>query len=90
MASPTPTFAEVGWERITIDPDRHEVTLDVGSRELGDKLFTTFQSVASANSRKSMFEGSAFVGSIERLLPEDACEVADAVFEFLYGVILVH
>lgn len=35
-----------------------------------------------------MFEGSAFVGRIERLLPEDAREVADAVFEFLYGVIL--
>ena len=80
-------YAEVDWDCITVEPDRDEATLGVGSRELVDKLFATFQSVASANSRKSMFEGSAFVGSIEKLSPEDALELADAVFEILYNAI---
>lgn len=80
-------YAEVDWDCITVNPDRDEVTLGAGSRELVDKLFATFRSLASANSKKSMFEGSAFVGSIEKLSPEDALELADAVFEILYGAI---
>lgn len=80
-------YAEVDWDCITVDPDRDEATLGDGSRELVDKLFATFQSLASANSKKSMFEGSAFVGSIGRLSPADALELADAVFETLHRAI---
>lgn len=80
-------YAEVDWDCITVDPDRDEATLGSGSRELVDKLFTTFQLLASANSKKSMFEGNAFVGSIDKLSPEDAIELADAVFEILYTAI---
>lgn len=79
-------YAEVDWDCITVEPDHDEVTLGAGSRELVDKLFATFQSVASANSTKSMFEGSAFIGSIEWLLPNDALELADTMFEILGAI----
>jgi hypothetical protein len=77
-------YVELHWDCISIDPHgENHVQGDQGT-ELVRAMFQTYQSVAGRISGKSLFSGSSFVGSVDRLFPELAYELADRFFAMLY------
>jgi hypothetical protein len=77
-------YATLEWDCITVDANCDESVRGDKSRELVSEMFSLFQQHCVAETGQPMFEGSAFVGSIERLLPETACALADEFFGRLY------
>lgn len=78
--------ARMDWDWITVNPAFDGVPCDDDESKLVDRLFKTFQANVTS-SPKAMFDGSAFVGHIEKLSLEDAHALADAIFELLYGAL---
>jgi hypothetical protein len=83
-------YVRVCWDCISISPqeDKH---VRGQSRELMHAMFkdfqTTckeFQTTAGSAGGKPYFFGSAFVGSVDNLLPPSARKLADHLFERLY------
>lgn len=77
-------YVLLDWDCISI-----EKRCDVGVRgkpsgPIVDTLFATFQRLAKRDPTKATFQGTSFVGTIERLLPETAREIADEFFVLLY------
>lgn len=79
------TYVKLNWDCITISPD-HEGYLfgDDDGRAFGQNLFRQFQEHARRAPGKPMFTGGAFVGWIEKLLPETARNLAEAFYRKLY------
>lgn len=55
-----------------------------GSNELSKAMFATSQRLAIHDSRKPMYQGSPFVGTVEGLDPSTAFAIADEFFVTLF------
>ena len=77
-------FARLRWDCISIDPRFESHVQDRAGDELVYVMFALFQRLASGAPGNPLFEGKSFVGYIDRLLPELACELAEAFFGMLY------
>jgi len=72
-------LVELSWDCISQD-NRHD---DTRGTEHLDAMFARFQKRSYPSSTRPIFFGSAFVGSIDRLLPEVAMDIADEIFKVL-------
>ncbi len=77
-------YATLEWDCITVDASCDESVRRDRSMEFVREMFSVFQQHCVAETGRPIFEGSAFLGSIERLLPETACALADEFFGRLY------
>lgn len=77
-------YVELNWDCISIDPRGEEHVQGERGTELVKAMFRTYQSVASRIPGKSLFAGTCFVGTVDNLDPELACELADRLFAMLY------
>ena len=78
-------LADLHWDCWSIDPDDEAHVRDSRGDTLMRALFRCYQGfVKGADPGKSEFFGSGFVGSIERLSPAVARQIADAYFWRLY------
>jgi hypothetical protein len=77
-------YAKVSWDCISVDPrDESHLREEAGSA-LGALMFKRYQELAKGDPAKSVFSGSAFVGSVDRLSPAVARDIADDFFMRLY------
>lgn len=84
FVSPARKYATLEWDCISVDP-RYEGAIRAESgRPMVQELFGRFQAYAKGAPGKPIFEGSAFVGKVVRLLPETARMLADEFFLRLY------
>lgn len=72
-------YAELHWDCISQD-SRHDDSRDA---DLSRAMFACFQARSYPGPGRPIYQGSAIVGSIERLLPEVARDIADDYFKFL-------
>lgn len=77
-------YAKLSWDCISIDPKGEAHLRGQRANKLVDEMFRRYQSLACPDPGKSVFFGSAFAGSIDRLLPEVARNIADELFILLY------
>jgi hypothetical protein len=77
-------YAELQWDCITIEPPDDEHARGDQSRELLRTMYARFQERARGLPGKPCFDGSAFVGSVEKLLPHAARDLAEDFFSMLY------
>jgi len=81
-------YVKLSWDCISIDPSDEKHVRDKQGTALVDEMFRRFQSLAQPDPGKCEFFGSAFVGSVDRLLPEVARNIADEFFILLYAPML--
>jgi len=77
-------YAELSWDCISIDPSGEDHVREDRGSALVEVMFKQYQALAKGDPTKSEFFGSAFIGSIERLSPPVAREIADDFFMRLY------
>ena len=77
-------YAELAWDCITIDPDCDDHVSRPESTELVRVMFRLFQDRVRGAPGKPLFYASAFTGSIKKLLPETARQLAEDYFKLLY------
>jgi hypothetical protein len=77
-------YAALEWDCITIDPQCDEHVSGPRSSHLVDTMFKHFQRRAKGAPGNPLFCGSAFTGSITKLLPETAKKLAEDYFRLLY------
>ncbi len=77
-------FVELSWDCISIDTRNDAHVRDEAGDALMREMFSTYQRIARCIPGKSEFCGSSFVGSVVRLWPELAYELADEFFAMLY------
>lgn len=77
-------YVKLNWDCISIDPSNEKHLHDEQGTALVREMFGRYQSLARPDPGKSEFFGSAFVGRIDRLLPEIARNIADELFMLLY------
>jgi hypothetical protein len=78
-------YALLQWDCISINPKYEAAVREVSARAMVEQLFARFQKRAKGSPGRPLFEGSAFVGTVENLLPNVARLLADDFFEMLYG-----
>ena len=78
-------YWRLNWDCISTDKTYDERVHGPAGDALVRVMFMRFQDRAKLNPGEAMFEGSAFVGRIERLLPEIACDLADDFFAMFYS-----
>ena len=81
-------YAELEWDCVTVDSDEDAYLRDECGSNLVSILFNLFQARAKEAPGKPLFFGSAYTGSIERLLPETARQLAEDYFRLLYSPLL--
>ena len=64
--------------------DEEDYLHDNAGREPGRTLFALFQARARGAPGKPLFMGSAFTGTIKKLLPATARQLAEDYFRLLY------
>lgn len=77
-------YAEVNWDCISVDPHRDGHVREAAGSNLVDVMFRGYQALAKSGPAKSVFFGSAFVGSVDCLSPDVARDIADDFFMRLY------
>ena len=77
-------YAELSWDCISIDPDGEDHLRDDEGAALVRIMFERFRALAKGVPGKPEFFGSAFVGTIDRLSPLLARDIADEYFMRLY------
>jgi len=78
-------YARLDWDCITISPDQEDFLFDDDEgRAFAKRMFKHFQARARGAPGKPYFNGSAFVGQVEKLLPETARQLAEDYFRMLY------
>ena len=77
-------YFKLHWDCISIHPDDEAHVQGTNGRVLVRKMYDTFQDIARTTEGKPMFQGSSFVGSVDRLSPEMARAMADAFFAMLF------
>lgn len=77
-------YAEVNWDCISIDQRDESHVRGEAASALVNEMFKRYQALARGNPAKSIFSGSAFVGSVDRLSPAIARDIADDFFMRLY------
>ena len=78
------TYAELEWDCITVDPREEAYLHNDSGRDLVGVMFNLFQARANGAPGKPLFFGSAFTGTIKKLLPETARNLAEDYFRLLY------
>lgn len=82
------TYAELEWDCITVNPDEEAYLHDKRGRQLTSIMFNLFQARAKGAPGKPLFFGSAFTGTIKKLLPATARQLAEDYFRLLYSPLL--
>lgn len=77
-------YAELEWDCITIDSDCDKHVSGPESSELVRVMFRLFQERARGAPGKPLFYAKAFTGSIKKLLPDTARQLAEDYFKLLY------
>lgn len=77
-------YAELEWDCITVDGNEEDYLHDRSGSELARIMFNLFQARARGAPGKPIFLGSAFTGTITRLLPDTAVQLAEDYFQLLY------
>ena len=77
-------YVELYWDCVSIDPKCESHVQGKHGSDLVQEMFDTFQAIAKSAKGKPIFMGNSFTGSIDRLLPELASELADKYFALLY------
>ena len=77
-------YAELQWDCITLHPNQEGHLQGDRGHELVSAMFARFQESARGHPGAPVFDGSAFVGRVERLLPDVARNLADDYFRMLY------
>lgn len=77
-------YCSVHWDHISLDSEYDELVRQRADGELGRILFRTYQLIASGREPKSLFAGSAFVGSVTGLSESSARQVANAFAMLLF------
>lgn len=81
-------YAELEWDCITVDPGEEDYLHDLSGNQLCRIMFNLFQARAQGAPGKPIFFGSAFTGTIKKLLPATARQLAEDYFQLLYGPLL--
>lgn len=82
------TNAELEWDCITVDSSQEAFLHGNRGRELVTIMLSLFQARAKGSPSKPIFFGSAFTGTIKRLLPATARQLAEDYFRLLYSPLL--
>ncbi|TPL78847.1 hypothetical protein FJ941_21375 [Mesorhizobium sp. B2-3-13] len=77
-------YVKLNWDCISLDGRSETHVMGESGSALGKTMFKTYQGIARRIPGKSEFFGSSFVGSVDRLLPELAYDLADEFFAILY------
>lgn len=77
-------FVKLHWDCITIDTRNEAHVREPAGNRLVHTMAHRFREVARGASSKPFFSGSSFAGSIDRLLPEMARDMAEEFFAMLY------
>lgn len=80
-------YAELSWDCISIDPAGEDHFRDDDGATLVRIMIKRFRALAKGAPAKPEFFGSAFVGTIDRLSPFLARDIADDFFMRLYSPI---
>lgn len=75
-------YVNLTWDCFSMDP-KCDIKIRKDRGELLDVMFEVFRKYAGSQSRRAVFEGGAFYGNIENLLPENAEKIAEAYFLLL-------
>lgn len=78
------TYAELEWDCITVHPDEEAYLHDEAGNQLVNIMFNLFQARAKGVPGNPLFFGSAFTGTIKKLLPGTAQQLAEDYFRLLY------
>lgn len=81
-------YAELEWDCITVDPAEEDHLHDKSGDQLVRIMFNLFQARAKGAPGQPLFHGSAFTGTIEKLLPATARQLAEDYFQLLYTPLL--
>lgn len=81
-------YAELEWDGITVDPNEEDYLHGDAGTALARIMFNLFQACAKGAPGKPIFCGSAFTGTVKRLLPETAYQLAEDYFRLLYSPLL--
>lgn len=77
-------YAELEWDCITVNPDEDGYLHDEAGDQLAKIMFNLFQARAKGAPGSPLFVGSAFTGTIKKLLPATARQLAEDYFRLLY------
>lgn len=77
-------YTTLEWDCITIDPDCDDHVSNHASNELARVMFALFQERAKGAPGKPIFYGKAFTGTVSKLLPDTARQLAEDYFQLLY------
>ena len=77
-------YAELEWDCIMIDPAEEGYLHGESGERLLRIMFNLFQARAKGASGRPYFSGSAFTGTIKKLLPATARQLAEDYFLLLY------
>lgn len=78
-------YVELNWDCMSIEPVDEGHVRGKQANALAMEMFRRFQSLVRQDPGRSEFLGKAFVGSVDRLLPEIARDLADELFMLLYA-----
>ena len=79
------TYWRLNWDCISTEKNYDAHLHDDAGTALMRAMFRRFQDRARLAPAKAMFDGSAFVGKVDGLLPQTARDLADDFFEMLYA-----
>lgn len=81
-------YAEIEWDCITVDPREEGYLHDLPGNQLMRIMFNLFQARAKGAPGKPIFCGSAFTGTVKKILPATARQLAEDYFQLLYSPLL--
>jgi hypothetical protein len=76
-------YAKLNWDCISVELRRLDYLHDGRGDKIVDELFRRFQTLAHPDPGKSILMGSAYAGSVDKLLPDIARALADEFFVLL-------
>lgn len=77
-------YWRLNWDCISTENNYDAHLRDDAGTALMRAMFKRFQERARLDPTQAMFDGSAFVGTVDGLLPQTARDLADDFFEMLY------
>lgn len=80
-------YVKLDWDCISLNTKSDAHVSGERGAVMVKKMFATYQGIARRIPGKSEFFGSGFVGSVDKILPELAYEIADEFFTMLYDPI---
>lgn len=84
MIATARVYAELEWDCITVDGREDDHVRGQAGDSLVRTMFEIFQTKCRGADGKPVFYGSAFTGTIKKLLPETARQLAEDYFKLLY------